>query len=83
MNSILQGERAWLGELDNAVVERLSQCKEELAFFAVEQKLEGHAPVTDLPFDDYLRLDEAYLAILQPHQIERSLQIAAEASNSY
>lgn len=80
MKSSWQGNPIWPAELSAPVAERLVQCKDQLAHFAVEQVLEGHAPPpSELPFDDYLRLDEEFLGMLLPHQVERALQIGAEA----
>lgn len=83
MTSKWQGEPIWPEELSNAVAQRLVECKAQLTNFAVEQVLGGQAPPpTDLPFDDYLNLDETYLEILLPHQVERSLEIGAQAEES-
>lgn len=82
MSTKWQGEPVWPDELANAVAQRLVECKARLTNFAVEQVLGGEAPpATELPFEDYLNLDAAYLMILLPHQVERSLEIGEEAES--
>mgnify|MGYP003664302293 CR=1 FL=1 len=80
MKSSWQGDPIWPQELSSAVAERLVQCKSQLTAFAFDQARRDDAPPpVDLPFEDYLRLDEQFLAALLPEQVEQSLQIAAEA----
>ena len=80
MKTSWRGDPVWPEELSGTVADRLVLCKEQLADFAVEQVLVGiNPPPTNLEFEDYLRLTEEFLGILLPHQVERSLQIAAKA----
>jgi MoaA/NifB/PqqE/SkfB family radical SAM enzyme len=80
MKTSWRGDPIWPEELSGTVADRLVLCKEQLADFAVEQVLVGiNPPPTNLEFEDYLRLTEEFLGILLPHQVERSLQIAAKA----
>ena len=75
-----RGDPIWPEEVGNAIAERLVHCKAQLTDFAVELVVGGltrRHPGLDL--DDCLELTDKFLEALPPHQVARSMEIAAAA----
>lgn len=75
-----RGDPIWPEDVSSQVAQRLIQCKEELTDFGVELIIGGiNRRNPGLELEDCLELSDKFLAALTPRQLEKSLQIAAQA----